>query len=116
MDRFVMRSKLHRLTVTETNVAYEGSITIDKKLLNAADIVVGEKVQVININNAQRFETYAIEGSDGEVCLNGGAAHLGKPGDKVIVITYGIISSAKIKKHEPKVVLVDEKNRTIKEK
>ncbi|MFC1559472.1 aspartate 1-decarboxylase [Candidatus Margulisiibacteriota bacterium] len=110
MDRILMRSKLHRLTVTETNIDYEGSITIDKKLLAAADIVVGEKVQIINISNALRFETYAIEGKSGEACLNGGAARLAAPGDKIIVISYGIFSDSETKTYKPKVILVDGNN------
>ena len=110
MNRIIMKSKLHRLTVTETNIEYEGSITIDKKLLKAADIIIGEKVQVINLSNASRFETYAIEGGDGEICLNGGAARLATPGDKIIVISYGLTNDSELKNYMPKVVLVDSKN------
>ena len=108
--RNVLRSKIHKANVTECDLNYEGSITIDKKLLKAADIIVGEKVQVINISNALRFETYAIEGWDGEVCLNGGAARLATPRDKIIVITYGIYNDSEKNNYKSKVILVNDNN------
>jgi aspartate 1-decarboxylase len=111
MMRTMLRSKLHRLTVTETNVNYEGSITIDKHLIRSADILQGEKVQVVNVNNGARFETYVIEGGSGVVCLNGAAARLATPGDKIIVIAYAMVDEAEAKKIKPKVILVDERNR-----
>jgi aspartate 1-decarboxylase len=111
MMRTMLRSKLHRLTVTETNVNYEGSISIDTKLISNADILPGEKVQVVNVNNGARFETYVIEGGNGVVCLNGAAARLATPGDKIIVIAYAMVDEAEAKKIKPKVILVDERNR-----
>ncbi len=111
MMRIMLRSKLHRLTVTETNINYEGSITIDKRLIRSADILSGERVQVVNINNGERFETYVIEGGDGVVCLNGAAARLATPGDKIIVIAYAMADENEVKSIKPKVILVDERNR-----
>lgn len=111
MMRTMLRSKLHRLTVTETNVNYEGSITIDKKLIAKADILPGEKVQVVNVNNGERFETYVIEGKPGVVCLNGAAARLAIPGDKIIVIAYVFADENELIDIKPKIVLVDERNK-----
>jgi len=113
MLRLICRAKLHRLTVTEANIAYEGSLTIDDKLLKAADIIPGEQVQVVNLNNGERFETYVIEGKSdsGVVCLNGGTARLGAPGDKLIVMSYALVDDKEIKNFSPKVILVDERNR-----
>jgi len=110
MMRIMLRAKLHRLTVTETNINYEGSITIDKSLVRAADILSGERVQVVNINNGERFETYVIEGGSGVVCLNGAAARLAAPGDKVIVIAYAMVEEGDAQKFKPKIILVDERN------
>ena len=111
MMRIMLRAKLHRLTVTETNINYEGSITIDKSLVRAADILSGERVQVVNINNGERFETYVIEGGSGVVCLNGAAARLAAPGDKVIVIAYAMVEEGDAQKFKPKIILVDERNK-----
>jgi aspartate 1-decarboxylase len=113
MLRHILRAKLHRLAVTDRRIDYEGSITIDKALLAAADIAAGEKVQVVDINNGARFETYVIEGrqGSGEVCINGGAARLVEAGDLIIVIAYGIVEEKELKAHKPKLVLVDSKNR-----
>ena len=111
MMRIMLRAKLHRLNVTETNINYEGSITIDKSLIRAADILSGERVQVVNINNGERFETYVIEGGSGVVCLNGAAARLAAPGDKVIVIAYAMVEEADAQKFKPKIILVDERNK-----
>ena len=107
-----MKSKVHRLTVTERNIEYEGSITIDSDILKAADVVPGEKVQVLNINNGARFETYILEGKAGSgvACLNGAAARLAEIGDVVIVIAYAAVSEEEMKKFKPRIVLVDEKN------
>jgi len=108
-----MKSKIHRLSVTERNIEYEGSLTIDADILKAADVLPGEKVQVVNINNGARLETYIMEGKAGSgvVCVNGAAARLAEIGDIVIVIAYGAVSEEELKKFKPKIVLVDEKNR-----
>jgi len=111
MMRTMLRAKLHRLTVTATDINYEGSITLDKKLTRKADILSGEKVQVVNLNNGERFETYVIEGGDGVVCLNGAAARLAVPGDRIIVIAYALAEEDETKKLKPKIILVDERNK-----
>jgi aspartate 1-decarboxylase len=97
-------------TVTETLLHYEGSIGIDKSLMKAAGIVPGEKVQVLNFNNGERFETYGIEGQKGEISLRGPAAKLGKKGDKVIILAYTLVDPREAKKLKPKIVFVNEKN------
>jgi aspartate 1-decarboxylase len=107
----MLKSKLHRLTVTKTNINYEGSITIDKSLVRAADILPGERVQVVNLNNGERFETYVIEGGSGVVCLNGAAARLAIPGDKIIVIAYATVDEDEAVNLKPKIVLVNERNK-----
>jgi aspartate 1-decarboxylase len=109
----MLKSKIHRATVTEANLNYMGSITIDSKLMKAADIIEGEKVQVVNNNNGSRLETYVIEGeaNSGIVCLNGAAARLVQPGDKVIIISYCILEKEEAKALLPKVVFVDEDNK-----
>ncbi|MFA5104068.1 MAG: aspartate 1-decarboxylase [Candidatus Margulisiibacteriota bacterium] len=106
-------SKIHRLKVTEACIDYEGSITIDKELLDAAGMLPGEKVQVVDINNGQRFETYTISGpaGSGTVCLNGGAARMGVVNDLLIVISYALADEESAKNIKAKVVLVDENNR-----
>lgn len=113
MNREMFKSKIHRATVTLAELYYEGSITIDKRLLDAADILPYEKVQVVNVNNGSRLETYVLEGErdSGIVCLNGPAARLGYPGDEVVIITYSQMSEVEAKKHTPTVVLVDKQNR-----
>lgn len=115
MTRTMFRSKIHRATVTEANLNYVGSITIDSDLLKAADILEYEQVQVINVNTGARFETYAIAGpaGSGVICLNGGAARLAHPGDIVILITYAQVAEADLSGWKPRVVLVDERNRMI---
>ena len=115
MQRFMLRSKIHRATLTQTDLNYEGSITIDRDLLEAADMLPGEQVQVLNLNNGQRLVTYTIEGEAGSgiVLLNGPAARLGMPGDLVIVISYGLVSEEEAKTLRPKVVHVDENNRIV---
>jgi aspartate 1-decarboxylase len=109
----MMKSKLHRATVTEANLNYVGSITIDEDLMDLMDVYENEKVQVVNNNNGARFETYVIPGprGSGVICLNGAAARLAHPGDKVIIISYGIMTSEEAKVHKPIVVLLDERNR-----
>jgi aspartate 1-decarboxylase len=110
--RTMLKSKIHRARVTEGNIAYEGSITIDKKLMRTADILPYEQVQVLNINNGARFSTYAIEGKEngGEICLNGAAARLAAKGDTVIILTYTDMDEADCHNYTPKLVYVDEHN------
>lgn len=112
---FMFKSKIHRATVTEANLNYMGSITIDSDLLKAAGILPNEKVQVVNNNNGARLETYVIEGEPGSgvVCLNGAAARLVQPGDKVIIIAYTMIDEGEARNFKPKVVTVDEKNKVL---
>jgi aspartate 1-decarboxylase len=109
----VCKGKIHRATVTEADLNYEGSLTVDMDLVDAAGMVPYEQVHVVNVNNGARFETYLIEGErgSGTICLNGAAARLGMKGDKVIIIAYGQVEAEKLPKNfTPKVVLVDEKN------
>lgn len=109
----LMKSKIHRARVTEANLDYVGSITIDSELMKAAGILENEKVQIVNNNNGKRFETYVIPGpaKSGTICLNGAAARLVQPGDIVIVIAYGIFDMEDALKFKPDVVFVDEENR-----
>jgi aspartate 1-decarboxylase len=106
----VMKSKIHLARVTDTQLYYQGSIGIGKELMDAAGLIAGEKVQVLNFNNSQRFETYVIEGIKGEICLRGPAARLGKKGDKLIIIAYGMVEQKEAKTVKPKIVMVDERN------
>ncbi len=113
MLRSLMKSKIHGATVTEANLTYTGSITIDKKLLLATDICVHERVQIVNLNNGSRVETYVLEGRAGSgiVCMNGGAARWAQRGDKVIIISYALLDNSEIKRHTSRVIFVDEKNK-----
>lgn len=113
MRRTMMKSKLHRATVTEANLDYVGSITIDRDLMDAADLLPNEKVQVVDNDNGNRLETYVIEGGRGSgvIGLNGAAARLVHPGDTVIIISYAEMEDAEARDHEPAVVFVDERNR-----
>lgn len=113
-----MKSKIHGATVTEANLKYTGSITIDKTLLKASDILPFERVQIVNLNNGSRVETYVMEGAagSGTICMNGAAARWAEVGDKVIIISYSLMEDRKISKHRPKVVFVGEKNRAKKRK
>ena len=113
MFRILLGGKIHRATVTEADLNYVGSITVDQDLLDAAGICVNEKVHVVNNNNGARFETYTISGERGSgvVCLNGAAARLVQKGDVVIIMSYVMLSEPEVAAHEPKVVLVDEHNR-----
>ena len=113
MFRTLMKSKLHRGTVTAANLHYVGSITVDRDLMDAADLLENEKVQVVDIDNGARLETYVIPGErgSGDLCLNGAAARLVHPGDKIIVISYGMYSDAEARAHAPTVVVLDETNR-----
>lgn len=112
MQRTMMKSKIHRATVTDADLAYEGSITIDRDLMDLADLLPYEQVQVLDIDNGSRFETYVIEGDRGSgmICVNGAAARLVQPNDKVIVISYGRYEEAELGGHEPIVVKVDDRN------
>ncbi len=109
----VLKSKIHRARVTEANLQYAGSITIDEKLMGAANLITGEKVQVVNLHNGERFETYVIKGrkNSGVICLNGPAARLGQAGDLVIILAYAQMSPEEGKKFHPKIVQLNEKNR-----
>jgi aspartate 1-decarboxylase len=109
----MLKSKIHRATVTGADLHYVGSISIDPELLRRADIREHEQVAVLDIDNGARFETYAIEGEPGEVCLNGAAARLVNPGDRVIVLTYGDYEDAELDDYEPTVVHVDTANRAV---
>lgn len=113
MIRFFLRSKIHRATVTEANVAYEGSITIDRHLMNAAGLEPYEKVAVFDVDNGNRFETYVIEGEEGSgvICVNGAAGRLVSVGDKIIIACYCMLHEGQILSHKPKLVFVDEENR-----
>jgi len=114
--RIMLKSKIHRAHVTDGNIDYEGSITIDKKLMAEADILPYEQVQVLNINNGARFSTYAIEGQvgSGEICLNGAAARLAVKGDTVIILSYCHVSDEEAYNITPKLVYVDAKNAIVK--
>ena len=118
MQRQMLGGKIHRVTVTEACIDYPGSITIDQKLLTAADILPHEKVLIANLTNGSRIESYAIPGpaGSGVICLNGGAAKHGKAGDIVIILNFVLLSDAEAKKHKPKVVHVDRKNHIVKKK
>ena len=113
MFRTLLGGKIHRATVTQADLNYVGSITVDEDLLDAAGILLNEKVQIVNNNNGARLETYTIAGKRGSgvICLNGAAARLVQPGDVVIIMSYVLLSEPEISAHEPKVVLVDEANR-----
>jgi aspartate 1-decarboxylase len=111
MRRTLCKSKIHRAVLTGADLHYEGSITLDRDLMAAADIVEFERVQVVNVNNGSRLETYAIAGGSGEIQLNGPAARLGTVGDHVIVISYAEYEDAELDGFEPKIVFVDEHNR-----
>lgn len=112
MLREMLKSKIHRVTVTDANLNYQGSITVDPVLMKLADIVEFEKVHVVNLNNGNRFETYAIPGrpESGEICVNGAAARLVHVGDILIIMTFALMESAHLAGHHPKLVHVDGKN------
>jgi aspartate 1-decarboxylase len=113
MQREMLKSKIHRVTVTEAELYYEGSITVDKDLLEAANILPYEKVQILNFNNGARIDTYTIEGpaGSGTICLNGPAARLGSVGDEIIIVSYIHVPENESRNFKPKVVLVDKKNK-----
>jgi aspartate 1-decarboxylase len=115
MFRTMMKGKIHRATVTEANLNYVGSITIDEELMELADILPNERVQVVNNYNGARLETYAIPGprGSGVICLNGAAARLVQPGDVVIIISYALMSEEEARTHKPKVVHVGPDNQVL---
>ena len=109
----MLKSKIHRATITEADLSYEGSLTIDEELLNAVDIHLYERVMVYNINNGERFDTYAIEGEPGSgvIGLNGAAARKGMIGDQIIIVSYAFFSEDELSDYSPKIVLLNESNR-----
>ena len=113
MQRHLMKSKIHRATITSADLNYEGSLTLDEDLMQAADLLRNEEIQIVNVNNGARFTTYVIPGprGSGVVQLNGAAARLGMAGDLVILISYGVFEDAEAQKHRPHVVFVDNRNR-----
>lgn len=113
MNITILKSKIHRATVTDVNLDYVGSITIDEEIMNKANILENEKVQIVNINNGERFETYVIKGEagKGDICLNGAAARLVQPKDKVIIMSYCSIDQEKARSFKPTIVIVDENNK-----
>jgi aspartate 1-decarboxylase len=108
--RTMLKSKIHRARVTDSNINYEGSITIDRKLMEAADILPYEQVDVVNVNNGARFTTYAIEGEQGEICVNGAAARLAVKGDIVIILCYHQVPEEEARRASPRLVYVDASN------
>lgn len=115
MNRVMFKSKLHRARITQADLYYEGSITIDQDLMEASDLISYEKVSVVNINNGERFETYVIPGERGkrEICLNGAAARKGHVGDEIIIISYTMMPDDEARTYEPTVVLVDTHNNVV---
>ena len=111
MIRTMMKSKIHRATVTDADLSYEGSITIDRNLIEMADLLINEKVEIYNCNNGARFSTYVIPGEEGEICLNGAAARHVHRGDIVIIVSYAQMETEEARNFEQKIILVDEKNR-----
>ena len=118
MQRIMLKSKIHRATLTDANLNYEGSITIDEALMEAADILPFEQVQIYDINNGNRFETYVIKGErgSGTICVNGAAARLVSAGDLVIIASYFNLDEKEAQEHRPKLVYVDGQNRIVAEK
>ncbi len=116
MMRWMFKSKIHRATVTEAELHYEGSITIDEALMEAADLKSGERVQVVNVDNGERFETYVIPGrrNSGVICLNGPAARKAVVGDTIIIISYALMTEEEMLQYRPVVVHVDKHNRIVK--
>ena len=116
MRKQLLSGKIHRVTVTEACIDYEGSITIDSALMKGAGMFPYEKVLIANLNNGSRIESYAIPApaGSGVICLNGGAAKHGKAGDTLIIMTFGVYSGKELKNHKPKVVYVNKKNRIVK--
>lgn len=115
MQRTLLKSKIHRATVTDANLHYQGSVSIDPLLLEAADILLNERVEIYNITNGERFATYAIPGTPGagQIVLNGAAAHKVSVGDLVIIATYAVYSDEEARAHRPSLVFVDSKNKIV---
>ncbi|SFJ59310.1 aspartate 1-decarboxylase [Thermoflavimicrobium dichotomicum] len=113
MFREMMKSKIHQATVTEANLHYVGSVTIDQDIMDQVDILPNEKVQIVNNHNGARFETYVIPGERGSgvICLNGAAARLVQPGDQVIIISYMMVDEQTARSYHPKIAIMDERNR-----
>ena len=109
----VLKSKIHRATVTDANLDYVGSLTLDSSLMELAGLNEYEKVHVLNITNGNRLETCLIRGKPGEICINGAAAHLVSKGDLVIIVAYGLINKSKVLNYKPSIVLVDGKNKPV---
>ena len=110
MQRIMLKSKISRATITDANLAYEGSLSLGAELREAADLLLGERVQVVNCNSGSRLETYVMDGKPGEVCLNGAAVRLGQIGDIVIIMGFGLMDEEEARSRRPRVVFVDEKN------
>ena len=115
MQRIMLKAKIHRARVTDANLDYEGSITIDEELMDAADILPYEQVQIYNVTNGNRFETYALKGrrGSGVICINGAAAHKATTDDLIIIASYGLLDEEEHTHHRPKLIYVDEANRII---
>jgi aspartate 1-decarboxylase len=115
MQRFMLKAKIHRARVTDANLDYEGSITIDETLMEAADIHPFEQIQIYNVTNGNRFETYAIKGetNSGGICINGAAAHQASKDDIIIIANYGLLDEKEYANYHPKLIYVDETNRII---
>ena len=115
MRRIMLKSKIHNAAVTQTELSYAGSITIDVALMEKSNIVENERVQVVNVNNGARFETYVIQGErgSGTMCLNGPAARLGSPGDRIHILSYATVSEDELKDFKPTIIVLDEKNSVI---
>jgi aspartate 1-decarboxylase len=115
MNRTMFKSKIHRACVTQAELHYEGSLTVDEDLMDAADLLAYEKISVVNINNGERFETYVIPGKRGSkvMCLNGAAARKAMLGDRIIVISYATMTTEEAREYKPTVVLVDEQNNIV---
>ncbi|MBL7987526.1 MAG: aspartate 1-decarboxylase [Chlorobi bacterium] len=115
MTRFMFKSKIHRAVITQAELYYQGSLTIDEELMEAADLLPYEKVSVVNVNNGERFETYVITGERGSgvICLNGAAARKGSVGDEVIIISYASMTNEEARAYKPAIVMVDKRNRIV---
>ena len=118
MRRIILKSKIHNAAITQTELSYSGSITIDALILEKSDIIENERVQVVNLNNGARFETYVIQGEKrtGMICLNGPAARLCSPGDRIHILTYATVSEEELKDFKPKIIVLNDKNEIIQEK
>lgn len=114
--RRMLKAKIHRVTVTDANLLYEGSLTLDVELLEAANLVVHEKIEVVNVNTGDRFSTYLIAGEKGQCCLNGAAARLGTVGDPLILMAFNLVSESDVATWQPRIIFVDEKNQRVQTK